>query len=580
MKRGILNFSLVPIAMLLAATAASAQDGTVAIDAPDQKLVPGPVTRVTEIQERLASLKGAIKDAAAPLPEGQTRSLGGVIMQVKGRCQWRIDEKSSWKKAAINDSLRPGAWIRTGLNSILTLRCGLNSTVMVDSNSRVQLPQLMQDGDVLRTVVTVNRGRADIQVDRVGLINDFSVLTPSGSLAVKGTGMGVQYDGFTGTTVVGARHNRMNAIEMRYFAREGYAWLMSGGAVSTQSVPNPATVAALETQPTPSLQAYEAEDLGSFDSAADQAMSATDTATATTRIVLAQEQQRVTNSILTGIEQEVIAGILSNQEALLLAAAQEAQAAALAGLLQEEVFEEIIEEIIEEELEEIIDSNIDDIGDIPDDPHGDDPILELDGYRSYFNAMNSPSDQGFLAATLVLDLWDAGEPLGDFTGGIPVDVPIGTGGTQPRRQIPHILEAGLFADFGGNSGARDPLEIPTGYAPLPIDGPLAGMYAQMLQYGRDHQQWFTTGGTAPTQADMESMVQIYENYLQGNPTVFVGAPNVELARTHLTASLQALYQTNLTPGFTPYGQALLNNYVPTHVVPLHGGGNYSFNLVR
>ena len=61
----------------------------------------------------------------------------------------------------------------------------------------------MQDGDVLKTIVTINRGRADIQVDRVGLMNDFSVLTPSGSLAVKGTGMGVKYDGFTGTSVVG-----------------------------------------------------------------------------------------------------------------------------------------------------------------------------------------------------------------------------------------------------------------------------------------------------------------------------------------------------------------------------------------
>ena len=190
-------------------------------------------------------------------------------------------------------------------------------------------------------------------------------------------------------------------------------------------------------------------------------------------------------------------------------------------------------------------------------------VFELDGYRTYFNVMNSPSDRGFLAATLVLDLWDAGEPLGNFTGGIPVDVPIGTGlggpSTQPRRQIPHILEAGLFADFGANSGARD--TIPTGYAPLPTGGPLAGMYAQMLQHGRDNQQWFTTGGTAPTEADMEIMLQIYENYLQDNPTVFVGEANIELARTHLTASLQALYQTNTTPGFTPYGQALLNNYV-------------------
>ena len=344
MRRGILNSSILLIATLMASAAASAQDGTIAIDAPDQKLVPGPVTRISEIQQRLASFKGALKDGAKAMPEGESRVLPAVIMEVKGRCQWRADEQASWKKAAVNDSIRAGAWIRTGLNSTLTLRCGLNSTVLVDSNSRVRLPQLIQDGDVLRTVVTVNRGRADIQVDRVGLINDFSVLTPSGSLAVKGTGMGVQYDGFEGTTVVGARHNRMNAIEMRYFTREGYAWMMSGGAVSTQSVPNPATVAALETQPDPSLQAYESEDSGSYNSVADQALSSTDTSTETTRIVLAQEQERVTESIITDIEQEVIAGILTDQQAILLAAAQEAEAAAQSGLLDEEIAAVIEEE--------------------------------------------------------------------------------------------------------------------------------------------------------------------------------------------------------------------------------------------
>ncbi len=40
MRRGILNSSILLIATLMASAAASAQDGTIAIDAPDQKLVP------------------------------------------------------------------------------------------------------------------------------------------------------------------------------------------------------------------------------------------------------------------------------------------------------------------------------------------------------------------------------------------------------------------------------------------------------------------------------------------------------------------------------------------------------------
>ena len=549
MRRGILNSSILLIATLMASAAASAQDGTIAIDAPDQKLVPGPVTRISEIQQRLASFKGALKDGAKAMPEGESRVLPAVIMEVKGRCQWRADEQASWKKAAVNDSIRAGAWIRTGLNSTLTLRCGLNSTVLVDSNSRVRLPQLIQDGDVLRTVVTVNRGRADIQVDRVGLINDFSVLTPSGSLAVKGTGMGVQYDGFEGTTVVGARHNRMNAIEMRYFTREGYAWMMSGGAVSTQSVPNPATVAALETQPDPSLQAYESEDSGSYNSVADQALSSTDTSTETTRIVLAQEQERVTESIITDIEQEVIAGILTDQQAILLAAAQEAEAAAQSGLLDEE-----IAAVIEEEIEEIIEDEIDD----HDDPVIDESIFDAAGYQQYFAIMNSPSDRGFLAATIVLDLVDENTTLGDFTFIDPIMPTTG----EERRQIPVILEPTLNQLGGTETGARSEV---TAYAPLPASGPLHDMYFSMINYGVGNPQWYSVGGTAPTEADMEIMLGFYDNYI-GNVPSLTGQEVV--SRQAFVSSLEAIYQTQTAPGFSLYGQELLQRYVPTY----SGGG--------
>ena len=79
-------------------------------------------------------------------------------MLVTGRCQWRMDENASGRgchQRPLDQRLHTD-W--TQLNA--ALRCGLNSTVLVDSNSRVQLPSLMQDGDVLKTIVTINRGRA------------------------------------------------------------------------------------------------------------------------------------------------------------------------------------------------------------------------------------------------------------------------------------------------------------------------------------------------------------------------------------------------------------------------------------
>jgi hypothetical protein len=551
MPEGILKFTLIPLFIVAMASIGAAQDGMVSINAPEQLLVPGPVTFKAEIQNRLASFKGAIKNVAKPLPKGDTRELGAIIMQASGRCQWRKDEQAAWKKAAINDSLASGAFIRTGLNSTLTLRCGLNSTVLVDSNSRVQLPSVMQDGETLRTIVTINRGRADIQVDRVGLMNDFSVLTPSGSLAVKGTGMGVQYDGFTGTSVVGARHNRMNAIEMRYFMTDGYQWLMSGGAISTNAVQNPATVAALETQPAPSLQAYEAEDAGSFDSAADQAMAATDTTSVTTRVVLAQQQQTESESIINSIEQEVIAGILAQQEAALIAAIEAAE-----SQLEEEIIEEIIEEEIEAIIEEIIEEEMED-----DDTQPPQDILNSIGYSQYFGQMNGPSDQGFLAAAMALDLIGANIPIGDQTSGIPVQVGISE---QLRRQIPLYLEPGLIALGGENARTQAQLNN-TSFEDLVSNAPngLFGFYNEIIDYGVSNPQWYqVVGGAPPTRADLALMVQAYEN----NINSIGGSITTEEARIAFTSALyDTLYQADgSASGFTAYGFELLNGYVPAY----------------
>jgi len=542
MQRGIGHFSLMLLAALLAMATAHGQESPVAVNTAEAVTDPAPPNRIDEIQYKLAQLKGSISVQAKPLPEGETRVLAALVIESKGRCQWRPDKDAAWKKAEVNDSLRAGAHIRTGLNSMLTLRCGLNSTVLVDSNTRATLPQLIQDGQKLKTIVTVDRGRADIQVDHVGLTNDFSVLTPSGSLAVKGTGMGVQYDGFKGTRIVGARHNRMNAIEMRYFAREGHVWFMSGGAVSTQSVPNPAIGAALETQPEASLQAYEAEDAASYDSVADQALASTDSATLTTRVVLAQERQAVNESVLNELEQLVIANMLAEQEALLLAAMDAANSG-----------------IIDEELVDIIDDTIEN------DPPPTQEILDIPGYSSYFTQMQNPSDQAFLAAAMVLDLVGKDIPLySGMTSGIGASVEV-NGQTVDRRKLPRALENAFYqAGYDGSlTGGRESAAIPSGYDDLPSTGPLRDMYLNLISYGLNRPDWFdpnSSSGT-PTNADLEQMVQIYENYLQANSAAFSG--DLETPRQFFVNSLDVALFTVPSTGFTPYANQLLFDNVPS-----------------
>lgn len=120
-------------------------------------------------------------------PEGRdVKELKAVVMAVKGRAQWRANSEALWVEAEVDDILETSAEIRTGRNSSLKLRVGQNAMLLVDRDTRLDLAEMSQVGDRLRSVIGLRRGRADVKVDRAGLTNDFSVITPSGTLAVQG----------------------------------------------------------------------------------------------------------------------------------------------------------------------------------------------------------------------------------------------------------------------------------------------------------------------------------------------------------------------------------------------------------
>ncbi len=183
-------------------------------------------------------LEDAASEAVEALPEGQERVLHAVVMSVAGRAEWKADEEADWRSAQVDDLLEPGAMIRTGRKSSLALRVGHNSTILVDRGTRMTLPEIVQVGPTLRTAVGLTRGRADFKIDRVGLTNDFSVVTPTSIIAVRGTGYGVQYGGLRGTELFAARTNAIAAIEMRYFG-ERFSHLLSGGARTSDEHMNP-----------------------------------------------------------------------------------------------------------------------------------------------------------------------------------------------------------------------------------------------------------------------------------------------------------------------------------------------------
>jgi hypothetical protein len=177
-------------------------------------------------------------DDVASTDASEPRALQAIIMDVGGRARWRPSADAPWNDARVNDLLDPGAEVRTGLRSRVTLRVGRNATVLVDSGTSFEIPKVVMDGGTLRTTALVKSGRVDFKVDKVGYANDFQVVTPQTTLAVRGTGFGLSTGPLQGIEVTGARTNAINAIEVKYVA-SNLSYFMSGPATTSSEREDP-----------------------------------------------------------------------------------------------------------------------------------------------------------------------------------------------------------------------------------------------------------------------------------------------------------------------------------------------------
>lgn len=180
------------------------------------------------------------------------------VIETEGRVKWRSSSKTAWKdakSAQVDDVLPPGSEVSTGASARCTLNFVLkgwkagetpHATVIVDKNSDFSIPncELVQeaDGDVFKAIAKIQVGTAGIKVNRITARNDFNVVVPDGTLAVRGTGFTINTGPMGGTEVTGVPSNAIAAIQLKYAAVSAPVVLSGGGeAKSSSETPEPAT---------------------------------------------------------------------------------------------------------------------------------------------------------------------------------------------------------------------------------------------------------------------------------------------------------------------------------------------------
>ena len=101
-------------------------------------LVAGAPSQDSSASTSGGSVSGTAETGAAAAQAGEAASavqqLQARIIDVSGKARWRSGPDGEWRDAAVNDDLSPGAEIRTGMRSRVTLRFR-NATVLVDSST-------------------------------------------------------------------------------------------------------------------------------------------------------------------------------------------------------------------------------------------------------------------------------------------------------------------------------------------------------------------------------------------------------------------------------------------------------------
>ncbi len=191
------------------------------------------IRQITPIAIVLAALTTAAFGAEdAPQPgDNPQPDMAVKVTKVVGGVEMRAAPDEKWMAVRPGDALPLGSQIRTGLRASVTMDVGPNAEVVIKSLTIMMVSDLVADDtNTLRTRLAMKYGRMKFDVRHVGFKNDFRVATPTGVMAVKGTGGWViTFDGRP--MIMGVDTNGFESI-LQQFNNGDYSWLSGADQIS------------------------------------------------------------------------------------------------------------------------------------------------------------------------------------------------------------------------------------------------------------------------------------------------------------------------------------------------------------
>jgi hypothetical protein len=125
--------------------------------------------------------------SSARADEPGTVQLRIVVTAVQGHAQVKLQSNSAWQAATRGMELSVGCQIRTGVSGTVQFTVGDDQVYRVDRLSLIQVIRADTVDGKIKTIVGMTYGRVSKDVDAPILPHEDSIVSPSATLAVRGT---------------------------------------------------------------------------------------------------------------------------------------------------------------------------------------------------------------------------------------------------------------------------------------------------------------------------------------------------------------------------------------------------------